>query len=87
MEYTEEWQRELDTFGNLALISPSSNSRQGNSEPLSKVQIAENRPLESLKYEFMLRITSANNGWSINDCQQHGHDMKVIIEDYKEPEI
>ena len=87
MEYTEEWQRELDTFGNLALISLSSNSRQGNSEPLSKVQIAENRPLESLKYEFMLRITSANNGWSINDCQQHGHDMKVIIEDYKEPEI
>ena len=86
-EYTEEWQRELDTFGNLALISPSSNSRQGNSDPVGKVKIAENRPLESLKYELMLRITSANGGWNINDCQQHGHDMKVLIAEYQEPRI
>ena len=74
----ENWKDELNNFGNLALITPSSNSRQNNSSPEEKANIAKNGKLESLKYELMMEI-ARKRGWSVNESSEHGEEMKKLL--------
>lgn len=85
IEHNEEWKEELNRFGNLALISPSTNSRQGNSLPDEKVKKANSKPnIESLKYELMMSITESSK-WTVAQSDKHGDMMKQMIKSYISP--
>ena len=75
-EYPPEEKEMLDTFGNLALISRSKNSKQSNLPPKQKAE--QEHGLESLKYELMLRIAD-QEGWNPETCKAHGEAMKGIL--------
>lgn len=85
----KEWENKLDNFGNLALITPSSNSRQNNSSPKEKARIAadENKDPESLKYELMMEIARSREkegkDWTVQDSNNHGEEMMDLL---KNPE-
>ena len=79
-EESEDWKKaDLDNFGNLALITPSTNSRQNNSSPNEKADIAKNKAPESLKYELMMEI-ARNEGWNVKTSLEHGEKMKKLLE-------
>lgn len=80
--YSSDWQELLDTFGNLALITPSSNSRLNNSSPREKAGMTENRPPESLKYALMLKI-ARDTEWTVDDCRNHGKKMRERLRNPK----
>lgn len=77
-QHSSDWKGLLDSFGNLALITPSSNSRLNNSSPKEKVEIAERRNPESLKYELMLNIAETS-GWTAEACMEHGNKMRRLL--------
>lgn len=83
-EHSEEWKNELNNFGNLALITPSSNSRQSNLPPKNKAENAKGKRIESLKYELMLHIASTSE-WTAEASKEHGLEMKKLLSDYKTP--
>ncbi len=76
----EEWNDELHSFGNLALIIPSSNSRQNNSSPEEKAGLAEEKEPESLKYELMMDI-ARSSGWTVKHSSEHGSAMRKLLAD------
>lgn len=85
IEHNEGWKEELNRFGNLALISPSTNSRQGNSLPDEKVKKANSKPnIESLKYELMMAIAESSK-WTVEQSDKHGDMMKQMIKSYISP--
>ena len=77
-EHSKEWEKELNNFGNLALITPSSNSRLNNSMPSGKVELADSRETESLKYGLMLSIAK-KSGWDVEASRKHGEAMKELL--------
>ena len=80
-EYTEEELALLDTFDNLALLTPSLNSRLSNYSPKEKAEIAlgdKGRRVVSLKYELMLQIADSE-GWGTETCKAHGEAMKELL--------
>ena len=80
-EVPEEWKNELNNFGNLALITPSLNSRQNNSSPEEKARLAaEKGELESLKYELMMDI-ARSSGWTVASSREHGKEMRRLLAD------
>ena len=85
-EHSEEWKNELNNFGNLALITPSSNSRQSNLPPKNKAENAKGKKIESLKYELMLHIASTSE-WTAEASKEHGLEMKKLLSDYKKPQF
>ena len=85
-EHSEEWKNELNNFGNLALITPSSNSRQSNLPPKNKAENAKGKKIESLKYELMLHIASTSE-WTAEASKEHGLEMKKLLSDYKNPQF
>ena len=85
-EHSEEWKNELNNFGNLALITPSSNSRQSNLPPKNKAENAKGKKFESLKYELMLHIASTSE-WTAEASKEHGVEMKKLLSDYKTPQF
>ena len=85
-EHSEEWKNELNNFGNLALITPSSNSRQSNLPPKNKAENAKGKKIESLKYELMLHIASTSE-WTAEASKGHGLEMKKLLSDYKKPQF
>jgi hypothetical protein len=77
----EEWETEINKFGNLALITPSLNSRQNNSSPEEKSRLAaEKGELESLKYELMMDI-ARSSGWTVATSIEHGREMRRLLAD------
>lgn len=80
-EVLEEWKEELDSFGNLALITPSLNSRQNNSLPSEKAKLARaaGKDPESLKYELMMKIAIEKGKWTVQDSIDHGTKMKDLL--------
>ena len=77
----EKWKKELNNFGNLALITPSLNSRQNNSSPEEKARLAaEKGELESLKYELMMDI-ARSSGWTVATSIEHGREMRRLLAD------
>ena len=85
-EHSSEWNEVLNTFGNLALITPASNSRQNNSSPKEKAEIAKSKIPESLKYEIMMYIARTSE-WTVEACKKHGLRMKELLSGYKIPQF
>ena len=83
---SEEWEKELNKFGNLALITPSSNSKQSNLPPKEKAANHEGEKIESLKYELMLYIAVASD-WTVEASIKHGEEMKELLSTYKTPQF
>lgn len=84
--HSAEWEEVLNTFGNLALITPAFNSRQNNLFPEQKSDLAKTERVESLKYEIMLNIAETD-GWTVEACKKHERRMKDILCSYKRPMI
>ena len=77
----EEWSRkDIDSFGNLAMISQSFNSQQSNEDvhvKFSRVESqARNKALQSLKLLRMYLDAKGNpDGWTNETAQKHGDEM------------
>lgn len=77
----EEWSRkDIDSFGNLAMISQSFNSQQSNEDvhvKFSRVESqARNKALQSLKLLRMYLDAKGNaDGWTNDIAQKHGDKM------------
>lgn len=77
----EEWSRtDIDSFGNLAMISQSFNSQQSNEDvhvKFSRVESqARNKALQSLKLLKMYLCAKGNpDGWTDEIAQKHGEKM------------
>ncbi|WP_348716771.1 DUF262 domain-containing protein [uncultured Alistipes sp.] len=74
----------IDSFGNLAMISQSFNSRQSNDEVHVKFSRLEtqirNRALQSLKLLFMyLDAKRHPDEWTPESCAAHEHKMIAIL--------
>lgn len=70
-------------FGNLAMISSSFNSAQGNDSISTKMgriddQVMEKR-LQSIKLLLMVRSVKLN-GWSVTAAQTHGREMLEFLD-------
>jgi hypothetical protein len=79
-EINNEWDRdEIDSFGNLALISVSSNSQNNDNNFVVKKVYFEQRTekygCESLK----LALIFENDDWTKEKCKKHGAEMKDIL--------
>lgn len=70
-------QEVLDYFGNLCLISQSSNSRYNNFNYAAKRQLFnEGKSIESLKQVLMFE----NEDWNYNVIKKHGEQMIQLVE-------
>lgn len=80
----EQWEDELHRFGNLALISSSSNSSFGNDSPQAKkkrfeLRIEQKHTLESLK---LLLMHQQSDNWNPVASRKHGEAMIEVLNDY-----
>jgi len=76
-EFTTEDDKEfaMNSFGNLCLVSSSSNSSWGDAMPIQKKHDAQkNGTNESLKLLVMFASFDDNN-WGIDEIKQHGEQM------------
>jgi hypothetical protein len=80
---------DLDSFGNLAMISTSFNSAQSNDDIGTKFgrvkdQIANRGALESIKMLLMFKVADRNEtNWSQEEAQLHGEAMiKLLIKEF-----
>jgi hypothetical protein len=86
---SEPWDNdELNSFGNLAMISPSFNSTQSNDDEKVKfarieTQIEGKYMLESIKLLLMYQIAKEqNNGnWKKSLAKEHGNKMFQVLND------
>lgn len=83
---SEQWEKEdIDSFGNLCLISSSFNSTQSNDSLGVKIarvrdQIERNQ-LESLKlYEMYKSFISNGDNWTVDLMKKHEDEMYSILE-------
>ncbi len=88
-----EWEKDaIDSFGNLALISQSFNSQQGNDSVTVKfariADQADNSKLESIKmYKIYLDAKKTPEGWNKTAREEHQEKMyKLLIDSYNEIE-
>ncbi|HAH54374.1 MAG TPA: hypothetical protein DCM02_03580 [Flavobacterium sp.] len=81
----EDWTNNLDSFGNLAMISTSFNSTQSNDDENIKFARIENQlegkiSLESIKLLLMyVKAKEDTNGWTISKADEHGKEMFEIL--------
>lgn len=77
----------LNSFGNLAMISPSFNSTQSNDDENVKFARIENQVngrylLESIKLLLMYQKAKEKNvNWNINLAKEHGNSMIDVLTD------
>ena len=78
----EYWdQEDLNSFGNLALITISGNSKFSNLPPLGKINSYQSIINQSLKLQIMRKTTEFDNGnWSQEKANVHKEEMYKIIE-------
>ena len=82
----EKWkQDDLDSFGNLCIVTRNVNSRFSNMAPMAKRTTFEDMIAKgSLKLREMSRLTTGNSEW-LAISQRHGADMlKLLKEDCAE---
>lgn len=73
----------LNSFGNLCLISRSSNSRYSNLEPSAKREHSKNSNLnESLKQAIMYQILEDDSIWDIDQIAKNENEIKELIKKY-----
>ena len=85
IESKEDWSNNLDSFGNLAMISTSFNSTQSNDDENIKFARIENQlerktSLESIKLLLMyFKAKENSNGWTISKADEHGAEMFEVL--------
>lgn len=83
----DSWNRaDIDSFGNLAMISQSFNSQQSNEDvhvKFSRIESqARNKALQSIKLLIMYLSVKGNpNGWTIDASRRHEDEMLKILGD------
>lgn len=77
------WERDaLDSFGNLALITVSANSRFSNLPPAGKVSSYPGIIRQSLKLKIMNELVRTDNEtWTIPKAKEHEEEMFKILRD------
>lgn len=77
----KEWEdKYLNSFGNLALITVSANSKFSNLPPESKVNIYKEVVNQSLKLVEMKAILDKNGEWKKGMVKQHCDEMNKLIQ-------
>lgn len=82
--------KEINRFGNFAMIGADANSSGSNWDPISKINqyLRDSKinqvSVASLKFRIMLQICHDNNGhegaeWDIEDIARHERDMIKLI--------
>lgn len=72
----------LNSFGNLALITVSANSKFSNMLPASKVENYPDIIEQSPKLEYMKKLMeSSGRGWEKSLVEQHNEQMQKILKD------
>jgi len=75
----------LNSFGNLCLISRSSNSRYSNLEPTAKREHSKNGNLnESLKQAIMFQALEDDKNWNTEQIKEHEKEIKELIDYFTE---
>lgn len=88
----DEWGEVLHSFGNLAMISASFNSQQGDDSVGTKFgrmgdKIAK-KELESIKLLLMfLAAEGKDEQWNTEKAKKHGQEMWELLKAYHEPQI
>lgn len=79
------WEEDdLNSFGNLALITVSGNSKFSNLPPDGKIHSYPSIMNQSWKLKIMEEMTTMNNGiWTENKSQEHEKEMFSILEKEK----
>ncbi len=84
----EEWtsvdeheRKDVDQFGNLALLQRNINAKFSNMSPEHKKKYIkeEYKGTMSLKLQIMAESTKNNNAWKDEDCVKHGKKMLNIL--------
>ena len=77
---------ELDSFGNLCLISHSKNSRLGNLDPTAKINHFKAGGFDSLKQYAMVELMKDGSSWSAEKMKLHEDDMlDTLLASLKDP--
>jgi len=78
-EMTKWEDNDLNSFGNLALITTSGNSRFSNIVPIGKISY-NSIIKQSPKLMVMEQITKKNNEWTRDLAQKHNQEMLSLLE-------
>lgn len=79
----EYWKDEdLNSFGNLALLSVSDNSRFSNLPPMAKYEYLKSVVNQNPKLNEMAKIMNEDNkGWTQEKAKRHREEMYKLLED------
>ena len=79
----ESWEDEdLNSFGNLALLSVSDNSRFSNLPPVAKYEYLKSVVNQNPKLNEMAKIMNEDNkGWTQEKAKRHKEEMYKLLED------
>ena len=79
----EYWEDEdLNSFGNLALLSVSDNSRFSNLPPMAKYEYLKSVVNQNPKLNEMSKIMNeGNKGWTQEKAKRHKEEMYKLLED------
>ena len=77
---------ELNSFGNLALITPSANSKFSNLDPKAKIVNIKNIE-QSPKLKIMASYIQNNEDWTPDKAREHEKEMREILENEKKEKI
>ncbi len=73
---------DLNSFGNLALVTVSGNSKFSNNEPIGKIKSFESVVRQSLKLIIMAEMTkNKNSEWTQEMAESHKNEMLKILQD------
>ena len=76
----DKWKEtDLNSFGNLCLISHSKNSRLSNFDPRAKISHFKAGGIDSLKQYEMIRLLDDGSDWSVEKMQSHEKEMLEVL--------
>lgn len=80
------WKKDdLNSFGNLALITVSGNSKFSNLSPVAKINSYPSIVNQSLKLKIMAEMTRVNNGyWIKENADMHKNEMFDVLKSEKQ---
>lgn len=82
-EYTQEQLEKgmLNSFGNLALLSPGENSSYSNQDPGKKRVDFNKKPnIDALKLAHIFKLMDNSDVWDEDTIRQHREDMLTLLE-------
>ena len=72
--------QELNSFGNLCLISHSKNSRLSNFMPQQKKEYYKNNTIDSIK-QYLMMDDQKWSHWDVSSVRGHFNEMKTVLLD------